>query len=692
MTCQRPRPRGEFGGQRTESEQPRAARLAGLSNGMRLAYDGFGLEALTRALSEDGCVPEFIEFLADGGPMLAELLDEDKQRLSVRDARGRNHKLAADKILFRHRSDHLQALATQVEALQAEVDVPLLWEAAQDETTSEQKGFSATELALLFFSDGSAAHASAIFRALLTDKFHFRRRGDHFEARAPAELDQLRNQRAAEVRAAAERQDLVQRVKRQQLDEATAQRLERFVRGQHDRPLDDALSSLGPDPKQVAFRALLATGHLPHTADFEAVVADLRPQHPRAVVQATRERLALEDQPIQPRRAAFSIDDADTREVDDALSVSLDGELLRLDVDIANAAHFVSPQGAIDDEAAKRAATVYLPTQAYYMLPEAISAERASLHTGQARPALRTSAWFDAALEMTRFELRAIWTTVERRLSYEEADRLLNDPTCPTGKALCQLQRIAAASRNRRIAAGALEVHRMEWKVRVDPHDGTVEVARLDTRSPSRRLVAEMMILANTLAARFAQEQRLPLIYRVQAAPTEQLPAIDRDAPGAFAQLRGLISPASLSLHAGNHWGLGLPYYTQVTSPLRRYGDLVQQRQLLAAINGGPPPYDEAGLLRVLANVDGTERENRRLEGAVNQRWMLEFLAGQDNKRQLEAIVLCEANKGYRVQLVGCGAQGTVVDQSKRQPGQSMLVDVDSIRPRQGLLRLKVSR
>jgi exoribonuclease-2 len=202
-----------------------------------------------------------------------------------------------------------------------------------------------------------------------------------------------------------------------------------------------------------------------------------------------------------------------------------------------------------------------------------------------------------------------------------------------------------------------------------------------------------MMILANRLAADYAAQNDLPIIYRVQSPPTEALPDVDPDDPFAFVKLKGRIKPATLSLHPAQHWGLGLDQYTQVTSPLRRYSDLVIQRQLHAALAGKSPPYSADQLLRVLATAEATEREIKRLEAAVDYRWALEYIARLESKTDLQGWVLEKApSGGYRFELEACGAQGILQDKQARQTGDRVRVDVKTVNPRQGVLRLLASR
>ena len=634
---------------------------------------------------------EIVEYLAEEGLRLGRVEREEGKKLVLADARGRTSKVGADKVLFRHRAESIEQLQARLDEVTAEVDVPFLWEALLAESQTEAA--EARKLALLFFDDDDALHCSAVFRALAAEQLHFRRRAKTFTPRTPEELASLREQRSAEARAAAETERLTTALTRRALDDELAERLERFVRGAADKQLEQVLGQLARDPQRHAFGLLIDGGRLPAHSDLEVVAANLVADHPAPVLEQAQAAPPPLDRPRC--RCAMSIDDPWTREVDDAINVERDGELWRVDVDIADGAHHVDFGDAVDREAFRRATTVYLPTGTYYMLPEAIGAGRGSLAAGKERAALRTSIWFDDEGELIRHQLSRIATTVEERLDYDRADALLRDPDdSDASVALAQLARIAERLQKARRERGALRIRRREWRIRVTDDGETVDVAELPQDSPSRDLVAEMMILTNGLAARTAVEARVPIIFRAQPPPTDPLPPIDPDDPAAFVKLRGLIAPAALSLHPASHWALGLDAYTQVTSPLRRYGDLVQQRQLSAHLAGERPPYDADGLLKVLATVESTEQEMKRVEAAVTQRWAMEYVARLPDKHGHEAMIMAETNNGFRAQLLCCGAQGlaSAPKKSAFEVGQQVRVDIEDVRPRRGQLRLRLPR
>ena len=205
--------------------------------------------------------------------------------------------------------------------------------------------------------------------------------------------------------------------------------------------------------------------------------------------------------------------------------------------------------------------------------------------------------------------------------------------------ALATLQRLARQLHDARAARGAITFRRPELKIQV--RDGDIEVKAIDPNSPSRFIVSEMMILANGLSADFASVHALPVIYRTQepreALATEDTPVIEAL---AFERLRKTFKRSRLSLTPGLHSGLGLTAYTQASSPIRRYADLITQRQFTAMLQGQDIPYDREELLRILAAAESAEQEIRGIEDRSTSYWLLEYLARYKKNENLAAIIL----------------------------------------------------
>jgi len=370
---------------------------------------------------------------------------------------------------------------------------------------------------------------------------------------------------------------------------------------------------------------------------------------------------------------AITIDDEETVEVDDALSCETlaDGSF-RVRIHIALVADFVPKGGAMDLEAAQRGATVYLPETTVRMLPDQISTDAASLLAARDRHVLTTDVRLSSDGELVSYSIYPAQLRVAARLSYDEADQLLATP--PNGASdwriaiLKRLHEVAAGLRERRRLAGAILVQRREPKIRV--LDGKIEIKLIDNESPSRQLVAEFMVLSNFVAARFGTERNLPMIYRVQ-------PTTAGDFPGQRPRL---------SLYPEFHAGVGLDCYVQASSPIRRYMDLVLQRQLLSALAQPPSSaYQPEELLTVLAAAETAETEGRELERKAKRYWLLRYLKQHTFDSPLEATVLRD---GASAELDAYAVRGALRGAPNVASRARILVRIGRIDPLRGWLTL----
>jgi len=322
----------------------------------------------------------------------------------------------------------------------------------------------------------------------------------------------------------------------------------------------------------------------------------------------------LPELPDEPRLdltglAAYAIDDEGNLDPDDALS--LDGN--RLWVHIADAAALVPPDSPADREARARGATLYLPEAIVPMLPmEAVP--RLGLGLSEVTPALSFGLTLDADGIVTDVEIVPSRVRVQR-LSYEEVELRLDEEPFRT------LHELACRHRTRRRANRAVFIDLPEVKMRVA--DGQVAIKPLP-RSRSRMLVTEAMLMAGEAAARFALERGLPFPFTTQDVAVGDA---DREPNGLAAMyaLRRSLRPRQYSSQPGPHGGLGLDVYAQVTSPLRRYLDLVAHQQLRACLRGGDPLEAQAIVERVGA-AEVAARGIRRAERLSREHWTVVYL------------------------------------------------------------------
>jgi exoribonuclease-2 len=316
------------------------------------------------------------------------------------------------------------------------------------------------------------------------------------------------------------------------------------------------------------------------------------------------------------------------------------------------------------------------------MFPERLSTDLASLIQGEERPAFTVEVRFDESGSRLGFRILPSTIRVDKRLSYDDADRALEAGDV----SLKMLHQLAQQLQTQRAERGAITFRRPELKIRI--HGGDIHIKKINPNSPSRLLVSEMMILANSLAADFAAANSLPVIFRTQEA--RDALAID-DTPVvealAFERLRKTFKRSRLSLTPGLHSGLGLTAYTQASSPIRRFADLITQRQFTAFLSGNSVPYAREELLRILASAEAAEQEIRALEERSTHYWLLEYLARHKKDEGMPAVVLDA--KGT-IELEDYFMRAKVAGISNVQPGETIEVLIDSIDPNRGDIKFRI--
>jgi len=587
---------------------------------------------------------DVVEYLDEGRLRPALVVREQGAQLAIVEAGGRERTIARDLVLLRHPelkttrenlAETLTALGDERTRLAAELDLNLLWEIVHE----QGRNFSADELAELFFGRRSAIATSVMFEALFNDSLYFVRRHMEFLARSAEQVERLRVQHdKVRLRSESSRKirSLVRGILEQELRPPPegvgplAAELTRYLENPftRNRELTAILESSVSDitPAEAAYEILERLDAAPPGPRF-VVIGGVRTEFGEAA-QLEAQRVATSpERRLEDAEGAVTIDDDDTVEVDDAISCEplADGGL-RVRVHIALVADFVPKGGPMDKEAAARGATVYLPEATIRMLPDSVACDAASLIAGHQKHVLTTDVLLSGTGEILEYSIYPAKVRISARLSYDQADVFLAGTGNEAGNGAAGTVRLvyeaAMKLREKRRASGALLVQRREPKIKVS--DGEIEFRLLDTSSPSRELVAEFMVLSNHVAARFAAENRIPIIYRVQ--------------PGSGDMA---IQRPRFSLYPEYHAGIGLDYYTQVSSPIRRYMDLVLQRQLLAALsNGSSPPYEAEELLAVLATAENAEAEGKELERRARRYWTLRYLELGALNRPLKATVL----------------------------------------------------
>jgi exoribonuclease-2 len=305
---------------------------------------------------------------------------------------------------------------------------------------------------------------------------------------------------------------------------------------------------------------------------------------------------------------AFAIDDEGSQDPDDALYAERVEEGFRLFVHVADVAALVGPGSPLDGEALRRGANLYLPEGTVPMLPLAVT-EALGLGLKEVSPALTFELLVSPEGELLREDLYLSWVRV-RRLSYREALEV---------EALAPMKALAEAFLRKRLAQGALDIALPEVKVRVEG-----EEIRITPLPPyeSRVWVREAMLLAGYAAAHLALREGLPFPFATQEAPSHR---VEGEGLAAMWAQRKTLKRAQLKAVPAPHRGLGLPLYAQVTSPLRRYLDLVAHQQLRAWLKG-ERPLSQGEVLERVGAAEAVADLVREGERRSKLHWTLLYL------------------------------------------------------------------
>lgn len=484
-----------------------------------------------------------------------------------------------------------------------------------DESTSSAP-IAFNEIAELMCGELRADEAWGIYRAL-KDGFLFEEKTDTSDAdnariffvpRSIERIEELKSKAYNKEHADELRASFITRLRHGKLDLATdakyMQEVEAFALGKTDKCkiLKDA--SIKETPER-AHEILLRTGIWDITRN---------PYPVRWGLSAKSAKLSLGKPPKEERvrvpGTSYAIDSPWSTDPDDA--VAFDGEYLW--VHIADPASTVLPDSPIDISARGRGATLYIPEGAARMLSEdcledyALGLKKESL-------ALSFRIKLDDSCEITDCEVLRTIVDV-KRLTYEQADEMKNSPE------LKDLFEIARKNFERRSRRGAVTISMPEVHISVDSDTKKVSMEKV-VHYESGEVVRECMILAGEGAAKFAFKNNIPFPFISQESPD-----IPENIPEGLAgqyRLRRCMRKRSVGVTPGAHAALGLSMYSQVTSPLRRYGDLIGHEQLRAFLRGEPLIDKDDMLLRVSAG-DAAARAAKQAERNSNTHWTLVYL------------------------------------------------------------------
>jgi exoribonuclease-2 len=617
-----------------------------------------------------------VEYIDRERILCAVVLEVKHQRLRLLTENNREVNLSASRLLHRDKSrldismgrsrmvDALKEVATKRRALIDKVLIRELWEVL----TAEQQWVDLETMTAFCFPDGpNGDHQSAVVRAFFEDRLYFKFNPERFFPNSEEQVKRLSAQRNEEAR----RQRIIEnggdwlrryisRLVPGAADDVPPQEfldvLKSYYLFEKDSP-DQSLARgmlerAGVGEPAALFPILVKLGVFGENENVELLRLGAPVEFPPAVQQHARELVAAyEDEAADPRRedltglALITIDGQSTLDFDDALSLETTSGGYRLGIHISDVGHYVHKDDPIDLEARQRGSSIYMADHKLSMLPPALAEGLCSLRAGEVRPAISTLVDLGPDMDIRGCRILPSLVRVQHQLSYYDVNLAAEqDPQVIT------LRGIARKFREMRLAADAVHISVPEINLWIG-ENGEVNLSRVNRESPGRMLVAEIMIMANWLMARFLAEHQMPAIFRSQPEPRERLYRREEGTLFQNWMQRRLLNRFVLGHAAEKHSGLGLDAYVTATSPIRKYFDLVTQRQL-RAVFGLESPYSIAEMDGILQVLELPMSRVFKLQAGRQRYWLLKYLEQRVGQKE-EAIVLVRRRASYQVLLTG---------------------------------------
>lgn len=655
-----------------------------------------------------------VEYLENGKFICALVLEDSGSRLHLLNQNSRELNLPHNRIVYcanekippiSSRDEiitNLQKTARKRAELAAAINLDEIWEIVSEKP---EDIFSVDFLAGLFYgSTPSDDQCAAFLRSVIANQNYFKYKSGKIHVHSPDIVEQLKNKQEKEKK----QEDFIIR--------NTMALRQIWENGNPPQGWDEAETTLqiladyylfGKDASEYELaRKLVKTAELsgPHDIFHLLVKAGVWDKNEnifllRQDVRTTFSAAAMaEVEAIKPPKGAemisagrkdfrdlpiFTIDGPATRDFDDALHIEIQDDNFLVGIHISDVGFFVKQGSALFTETLQRGTSIYLPEKQLAMLPPALSEDKLSLIKDKERPALSYMVLLSPKAEVLKFEIVHSVISVKQQLTYQEADNLVKQD-----KKMATLAALSKLLRQRRVNNGALLLPLPELNIRIN-EDDSIAISRSASDTPSRIIVAEFMILTNTLGAQFVAEREVPGLFRCQAEPRQRLiDGFENDIIKVIQQ-RKRLSPMSLLTTPKCHSGVGAPQYTTVTSPIRRLLDLIMQLQINYMVMGKGVLFSKKDMKYFGAVILKTLEKANQVKYLRQRYWILKYLQSRRDDR-FPAHVIDSGPRRVQVFLEEflLDADLPLNPAFKVAAGDIVLVKIAKIDPLSNILRL----
>jgi len=615
---------------------------------------------------------EIVEYIDRQKIIVAVILEAKNQRVRLLTEANREVNLSLNRIIptggeridltpdRQKLTEFLKLKANKRDALVKAIDPKELWELFNE----EQEWIDLDTMTGLCFADNPTCdHESAVMRAFFNNRLYFKFDHGRFFPHSKDQVDEFIRQKKEEARKNAIIQTgscWLKEILESNVFHLSSEHIEfaEILKSYYLYEQDSKFAAIGKamlanagmnDSARI-FNILVKLGIFEKDENVDLLKFRVSQVFPDEVLARADELIGEAN--IQDRNRGrkdmtclplITIDGQGTLDYDDAISIEQRGDHYFLGIHISDVGHYIQKGDILDQEAVNRGSSIYLPDAKIPMLPPQLAEGLCSLKAGEMRPAISILAKLNQSSEILAYAILPSIVQVKHQLTYYDVNLMADE-----NREITLLRDITKQLRQNRLARGAVHIALPDINISLGEND-EITVNTVNRDSPARILVEELMILANHLMASFLVDKALPAIFRSQPDPRERLYKGNNGTLYQNYAQRKFLSRFILDHKPERHSGLALDAYVTATSPIRKYFDLVTQRQIRAAF-GMEEPYTAAEIDYLLQILELPMANVFKMQYRRKKYWLLKYLEKHIGSKH-QAIVINKRRNNYQVLL-----------------------------------------